>query len=196
MLNAPCHAGSDLTTRTEKGTSMLGTVVWRGALAATAVALLAGCSGGSGASTTAPAAPTTTMSAAAPTSSDRKSGKATDTCALLSLDQVSAALGEPAAAGKLTPMFDTPECEWQPASGHNGTVTLDVGPWEGDPGIKPLKTGTAVPGVGDEAYDTGNTGLFVRKGPQGLRIWVFNVTSQSSRLDLEKQLAATVLATL
>jgi hypothetical protein len=115
---------------------------------------------------------------------------------MLSLDQVSAALGQPAAAGKLEPMFDTPECEWQPASGANGTVTLDVGPWEGDPGVKPLRTGTAVSGLGDEAYDSGNTGLFVRKGSRGLRIWVFNVNSQSSRLDLEKQLAAIVLAEL
>src|SRR5215468_10788517 len=156
---------------TVKGTSMLGTVVRRCALTAIAVALLAGCSGGSGASTTTPAGPATTAGGAATTGSDAKAGTTTDTCSLLSLDQVSAALGEPAAAGKLTPIFDTPECEWQPASGHNGTVSLDVGPWEGDPGIEPLKTGTAVPGVGDEAYDSGNIGLFVRKGSRGLRIW-------------------------
>jgi hypothetical protein len=182
---------------------MLGTVVRRCALTATAAALLAGCavvagcSGGSGTpATNAAGAPATTASGApATTGSDKATGTA-DTCALLSLDQVSAALGEPAAAGKPEPMFDTPECEWQPASGHNGTVTLDVGPWEGDPGIKPLRNGTAVPGVGDEAFDSGNTGLFVRQGTRGLRIWVFNVTSQSSRLDLEKQLAATVLSKL
>ncbi len=178
-----------------KGTTMFGTVVRRCALTVTAVALLAGCSGGSGPSTTAPATSPTTPRGAAAHGGD-KVAATTDTCSLLSVDQVSAALGEPAAAGKLTPMFDTPECEWQPASGHNGTVTLDVGPWEGDPGVKPLRTGTAVPGVGDEAYDSGNTGLYVRKGSSGLRIWVFNVTSQSSRLDLEKQLAATVLAKL
>jgi hypothetical protein len=182
---------------------MLGTVVRRCALTATAVALftgcalLTGCSGGSGTpATNASGAPATTASGApATTGSDRGTGPA-DTCALLSLDQVSAALGEPAAAGKPEPMFDTPECEWDPASGHNGTVTLDVGPWEGDPGIKPLKSGTPVPGVGDEAYDSGNAGLFVRKGSRGLRIWVFNVNGQSSRLDLEKQLATTVLAKL
>jgi hypothetical protein len=44
------------------------------------------------------------------------------------------------------------------------------------------------------AYDGGNTGLYVRKGSNGLRVWVFNVSTQSSRLDLEKQLAAIVLA--
>jgi hypothetical protein len=75
-------------------------------------------------------------------------------------------------------------------------VTLDVGPWEGDPGIKPIHPGTPVSGVGDEAYDAGNTGLNVRKGSQGLRIWVFNVQSLSSRLDLEKQLAVVVIAKL
>ena len=105
-------------------------------------------------------------------------------------------VAQPPAPGKPKPMFDTPECEWNPASGANGTVTLDVGPWEGDPGIKPIHPGTRVSGVGDEAYDAGNTGLNVRKGSQGLRIWVFNVQSLSSRLDLEKQLAVVVVAKL
>ena len=115
---------------------------------------------------------------------------------MFTADQVAAALGQPPAPGKQKPSFDTPECEWVPASGQNGTVTLDVGPWEGNPGVKPLRLGTPVPGVGDEAYDAGNTGLYVRKGSQGLRIWVFNVHSQSSRLDLEKQLTSLVLAKL
>ncbi len=119
-----------------------------------------------------------------------------DPCSMLTTDQVASALGEPPAPGKPEPMFDTPECEWDPASGHNGTVTLDVGPWVGDPGIKPIHGGTPVSGVGDEAYDTGNTGLYVRQANQGVRIWVFNVHNQSSRLDLEKQLAAVVLAKL
>ena len=123
-------------------------------------------------------------------------GAKLDPCAMLTNDQVASALVEPPAPGKPEPMFDTPECEWDPASGHNGTVTLDVGPWVGDPGIKPIHVGKAVSGVGDEAYDTGNTGLYVRQANQGVRIWVFNVHNQSSRLDLEKRLAAVVLTKL
>jgi hypothetical protein len=136
--------------------------------------------------------------AAASTSTGPSSSTAVklDPCSMLTTDQVTAALGQPPAPGKPKPIFDTPECEWDPASGDNGNVTLDVGPWEGNPGIKPIHTDTPVPGIGDEAYNAGNTGLNVRKGSQGLRIWVFNVHSQSTRLDLEKQLAAVVLAKL
>ena len=42
--------------------------------------------------------------------------------------------------------------------------------------------------------DGRNSGLYVHKGSQGLRIWVLNVHTQSSRLDLEKQLAGILLA--
>lgn len=105
---------------------------------------------------------------------------------------MSTALGEPAGDGKQTQIFDTTECEWQPASGHNGTVTLDVGIWNGNPGVQPVHNGTPVPSVGDEAYSD-NTGLYVRKGQNGFRIWVFNVSSQSTRLDLEQSLASILL---
>ncbi len=161
-----------------------------------AVAMVTAACGSSQQPSTGQRSPSSAAPAGA--STGQSSGTATkrDPCSMLTTDQVTAALGEPSAPGKTEPMFDTPECEWDPASGHNGNVTLDVGPWEGDPGIKPIHTGTAVTGVGDEAYDTGNTGLYVREGSQGLRIWVFNVHSQSSRLDLEKQLAAAVLAKL
>lgn len=113
-------------------------------------------------------------------------------CTLLTKDQVSAVLGEAAADGVQKQIFDASECEWTPASGHNGTVTLDVGPWNGDPGVAPAKPGTPVAGVGDEA-SADNTGLYVRKGTRGFRIWVFNVSSQSTRLDLEQSLAAVLL---
>lgn len=105
---------------------------------------------------------------------------------------MSSALGEGAGDGVQHQIFDTSECEWQPASGHNGTVTLDVGLWKGDPGVQPMRNGTPVSGVGDEAYSD-NTGLCVRKGSKGFRIWVFNVVSQSTRLDLEKSLASVLL---
>lgn len=113
-------------------------------------------------------------------------------CTYLTNAQVSTALGEPAGDGKQTQIFDTTECEWQPASGHNGTVTLDVGIWNGNPGVQPVHNGTPVPSVGDEAYSD-NTGLYVRKGQNGFRIWVFNVSSQSTRLDLEQSLASILL---
>lgn len=165
------------------------------AAAAALTAAVAGCGGGSATAGSAPKPPVaTTTSASQPAEASSSTATARDTCSMLTADQVTSALGEPAGPGKPEPDFDTPECEWQPASGHNGTVTLDVGPWQGDPGVKPLKLGTPVAGVGDEAYDSGNTGLYVRKGSNGLRVWVFNVSTQSSRLDLEKQLAAIVLA--
>lgn len=177
--------------------SLLGAVVRRSALTVVVASLLsAGCSGGSATpASPGPAATGATGTGASPTATGGNNAAAADACAMLGLDQVSAALGQPAAAGKRDTIFDTSECEWQPASGANGTVTLDVGPWDGDPGIKPLRTGSAVSGVGDEAFDSGNTGLYVRKGTSGLRIWVFNVHS-GTRLDLEKQLAAVVLAQL
>jgi hypothetical protein len=111
---------------------------------------------------------------------------------MLTKDQVSTALGEPAGDGAQSQIFDASECQWAPASGHNGTVTLDVGPWNGNPGVQPVHPGTPVAGVGDEA-SADNTGLYVRKGNRGFRIWVFNVTSQSTRLDLEKSLATPLL---
>lgn len=168
-------------------------------------ALVAGCSAGPSASSaaskaaptatdaTAPAAPPGSIAESAPGTAGKAAGNL-DPCTMLTTDEVTAALGEPPAVGKPEPNFDAPECEWDPASGHNGTVTLDVGPWDGDPGVKPLRLGAAVPNVGDEAYDGGNTGLYVHKGGQGFRIWVFNVRSQSSRLTLEKQLASILLA--
>jgi Protein of unknown function (DUF3558) len=160
-------------------------------------ALTAGCSAGhsptpAGTPTRA-GTPAAGAAAATTTPTNGTAGKY-DPCTLLTTDQVAAALGQPPAAGKPEPDFDAPECEWDPASGQNGTVTLGVGPWDGNPGVKPLRLGAPVSGVGDAAYDSGNTGLYVRKGSQGIRVWVFNVSTQSSRLDLEKQLAAVVLA--
>jgi hypothetical protein len=177
--------------------SLTSTVLHRALLIVAAGALVAGCSAGSGTSSSAPnrAASTKGAVAGGGTAGSGDAAKKLDPCSMLTTDQVTSALGQPAAPGKPEPNFDTPECEWDPAAPDvNGNVTLDIGPWVGDPGVKPLKLGTAVPGVGDEAYDSGNTGLFVRKGSQGFRIWVFNVKTQSSRLDLEKQLAAVLLA--
>jgi hypothetical protein len=166
-------------------------------LTISAGALVAGCSAGPSSSSAAAKTAAKTAPAASPgsiaASTPSAEGKL-DPCTMLTTDQVTAALGEPPAAGKPEPNFDAPECEWDPASGHNGTVTLDVGPWDGDPGIKPLRLGTPVANVGDEAFDGGNTGLYVHKGGQGFRIWVFNVRTLSSRLDLEKQLAGILLA--
>ncbi len=174
-------------------------VLRRTMLAITVGALVAGCSAAPTTSPVTPNAAAPTKAAATTASADASSaatGGTSDPCSMLTTDQVTAALGQPPAAGKPEPDFDAPECEWDPASGDNGTVTLDVGPWIGDPGVKPLRLGPPVPGVGDEAYNGGNTGLYVHKGSQGFRIWVFNVHTQSSRLDLEKQLAGMLLSEL
>jgi Protein of unknown function (DUF3558) len=178
---------------------LISTVLRRTVLTVAAGMLLAGCSDGPSTSSAAPDGAAATGTGAA-TEGTAAGGTGTagklDPCAMLTTDQVTTALGETPAPGKRTQVFDTPKCEWEPASGHNGTVTLEVGPWEGDPGIKPLKAGTQVSGIGDQADDHGGTGLYVRKGSRGLWIWVFNVHSQSSPLGLEKQLAAIVLAEL
>jgi Protein of unknown function (DUF3558) len=172
-------------------------VLRRAMLAITAGALVAGCSaapttlpGTPDAAATSAAAATTGSAAATTAGTDGK----LDPCSMLTSDQVTAALSQPPAAGKPEPDFDAPECEWDPASGDNGNVTLDIGPWIGNPGVKPVRLGSPVAGIGDEAYNGGYTGLYVRKGSQGFRIWVFNVHTQSSRLDLERQLAGILLS--
>jgi hypothetical protein len=161
---------------------------------ATAAALTVGLSAGCGGSAKAGAAanhPPASGGRGTPAGSSTPAATH-ETCVMLTSDQVAAALGEAPGPGKPEPNFDAPGCEWEPASGHNGTVTLEVGPWEGDPGVKPLKLGTPVAGVGDEAYDAGGW-LYVRKGGNGLGVWVFNVNTQSSQLEMEKQLAGIVL---
>ncbi|HEY9482492.1 MAG TPA: DUF3558 family protein [Micromonosporaceae bacterium] len=177
--------------------ALAGALLRSAVLTISAGALVAGCSAAPSTSSAAPKAAATTAPAASPTSTAASTpataGKL-DPCSMLTAGQVTAALGEPPATGKPEPNFDAPECEWDPASGHNGTVTLGIGPWDGDPGVKPIRLGTPVPNLGDEAYDSGNTGLYVHKGGQGFRIWVFNVHTQSSRPDLEKQLAGILLA--
>jgi hypothetical protein len=172
--------------------------VRRAALTVAAGVPVAGCSARSSTSSgTAPGAAATAVAATGSVAAGNAAAAGRlDPCSMLTTDQVTAALGQPPAPGKPEPDFDAPECEWDPASGDNGNVTLDVGPWVGDPGVKPLRLGTPVPGVSDEAYDGGNFGLYIRTGGRGLRIWVFNVHSQSTRLDLEKQLAAILLAEL
>jgi hypothetical protein len=185
--------------RNQRRPALISTVLRRALLTVAAGTLVAGCAGGPGASsgTSSGAAATGTGAATAGAAAGNASPAATlDPCAMLTTDQVAAALGQPPAPGKRSQVFDTPKCEWEPASGDNGTVTLEVGPWEGDPGIKPLNAGTPMSGVGDEADDHRGTGLYVRKASRGLWIWVFNVKTQSSRLDLEKELAAIVLAKL
>jgi hypothetical protein len=170
----------------------------RALLTVAAGTLLAGCSGGPGTSSGAPNGAATGTAAATASAAAANASPAADLdpCAMLTAGQVAAALGEPPGPGKRSQVFDTPKCEWEPASGHNGTVTLEVGPWKGDPGIEPLNPGTPVSGVGDEAEDHKGTGLYVRKGSRGLWIWVFNAKTQSSRLEPEKELAAIVLAQL
>jgi Protein of unknown function (DUF3558) len=186
--------------RTEKFVAVAHAILRRTVMTISLGALVAGCSTGP---STSSAAPKTATAAArsAPAASSGTIAASTrgaqgklDPCSMLTTDQVTAALGQPPATGKPEPDFDAPEYEWDPASGDNGNVTLDVGPWDGDPGVKPIRLGTGVPNLGDEAYDGGNTGLYVHKGAQGFRIWVFNVHTQSSRLDLEKQLAGILLA--
>jgi Protein of unknown function (DUF3558) len=181
--------------RTQKGNpvAITNAVLRRTMLAISVGALVAGCSAAPTTSAITPnaTATATTASAAASTAG---TGGTSDPCSMLTTDQVAAALGQPPAAGKPEPDFDAPECEWDPASGDNGNVTLDIGPWIGNPGVKPLRLGSPVAGIGDEAYNGGNTGLYVHKGSQGFRIWVFNVHTQSSRLDLEKQLAGILLS--
>jgi hypothetical protein len=150
------------------------------------LALTAGCSAGS---TPSPAA----VSTGSNTTPAGGGGGAVDPCSLLTVDQVTAAVGAPAAAGQQEPDFDAPECAWHLADPNaNGEVDISVGPWEGDPGVKPLRLGDPVSGVGDEAWaDT--TGLYVHSGTRGVRVWVFSYKLQAADLDQEKALASIIL---
>jgi hypothetical protein len=154
------------------------------------LALTAGCSAGS---TPSPAAAATGGNTTSAGDGGGGAGGPIDPCALLTVDQVTAAVGAPAAAGQQEPDFDAPECAWHLADPNaNGEVDIGVGPWDGDPGVKPLRLGDPVSGVGDEAWaDT--TGLYVHSGAQGVRVWVFSYKLQAADLDQEKALATIIL---
>ena len=167
------------------------------------VLALAGCGGGGPKAASATANTSSSgggSSTRHPTTSSSSSNSGTkvrgyDSCTMLTSTQVASALGEPPAAPKHEPDFDVSECEWDPASGHNGTVTVEVGPWEGNPGVKPLRLGTPVPALGDEAHQNGGW-LYVRRGNLGIGVWVFRVDGQRSSFDQDKRLATILLTEL
>jgi hypothetical protein len=59
----------------------------------------------------------------------------------------------------VTNEFDPAQGEWAPVPGNNRTVTIEVGPWNGDPGVAPIRPATPVPGIGDEAGAPAGTTL-------------------------------------
>src|ERR1700742_2922505 len=88
-------------------------------LTISAAVLIAGCSAGPSSSSAAPKVAATTAPITSPGgvgASTPGAEKKLDPCSMLTTDQVAAALGESPAAGKPEPNFDTPECEWDPAS--------------------------------------------------------------------------------
>jgi hypothetical protein len=121
-----------------------------------------------------------------------------DPCSLLTVAQVSAALGDKVDAGK--PIY-TDGCSWHAASARTmvtikfETVTFFS---ELKTRIHPGIAHTPVAGVGDDAFylsmGTTISNLTVKKGNQAFVVRVYGVSDQAKQRDIEKAIAKAVVA--
>jgi hypothetical protein len=141
--------------------------------------------------------------AAAATASSA-SATADDACALLSPEQVGAALGAAVGQGSFVTPAVHKTCTWT-ATGGGATVTLYLQSLSGYEGGKKLAslassaTVSPVGGIGDEAYyfNTGNlTSLAVKKGDAALKISVYAHIPTDKQKVIEKELALQVVPKL
>ena len=119
-------------------------------------------------------------------------------CALLTVDEVSAALGAKVNAGD---PIATTGCSWTVPNPHT-IVTVSLWPGDAFAGMKmPLAniTRTSVSGVGDDAVLT-NVGNFislsVKKGGVAFIVRVYGVPDQAKQATIEKTLALAVAGRL
>jgi hypothetical protein len=119
-------------------------------------------------------------------------------CALLTVDEVSAALGAKVSAGD---PIATTGCSWTVSSPHT-IVTVSLWPVHGFADMKmplPNMTKTSVSGVGDEAVLTtvGNfTSLSVKKGNVVFIVKVYGVPDLNKQTTIEETLARAVAGRL
>jgi phosphodiesterase/alkaline phosphatase D-like protein len=123
----------------------------------------------------------------------------TTPCALLSRDQVSAAVGAGVGAG--SPIAQT-GCTWTTTAPPNVIVTVSMQSEKMFAAVKasnpPKTTKTSVSGVGDEAIFTGVQGfssLWVRKGTKFLLVRIYGVSVPEAQTKL-KTLAANAVSKL
>lgn len=115
-------------------------------------------------------------------------------CALLTPDEVSAALG--AKVGAPQPIATT-GCQWVVPNPHM-FVTVSIWPPDGFEQMKapfPNTTKSAVSGIGDDAISAtmaGFTSLSVKKGNTVFIVKVYGVPDQAKQATIEKTLAALV----
>lgn len=105
-----------------------------------------------------------------------------DACALLSSEQVGAALGVPVGAGTyVTPTF-TKTCTWTATTSGGGTVTLNLQSLDQYGSGKKLASvgksvsANVISGIGDEAYYFGTdklVSLFVKRGGNAFKVAVY-----------------------
>ena len=121
-----------------------------------------------------------------------------DPCAQVTAAEVSAALGEPVAAGKKA---GTKTCSWSADKPTHQVVSLMYSP----PGdwntrktrLMPGVTKASVNGVGDEAFAmtaANFTTLYVKKGGTIFMVRVYGVPDPGRQLDIEKPIAQAVAA--
>ena len=124
-----------------------------------------------------------------------------DPCSLLTIDQASGIIGEPAEPGHRIGA----ECRWDSTKGQGPYVRvalLSKATYDGLAHRVPPRgvTQTPVDGLGDEAFtaDTGQAGhiLYFRKGDTYVKVDAFAVRGPLKDLEAEKQIAQYILQRL
>jgi len=141
-----------------------------------------------------------------------------DACALVTQDQVSAAVGASVGAGThVTPTY-VKTCTWTPSSASKDLSSVTISYWDAgsyDAGKRVMqqaqaavtaKEGTAkmtdesASGIGDDAYyttmGTGYTGLMLKKGNVALKIAIYGDMPADKKKAVEKTLALQALSKL
>jgi hypothetical protein len=128
-----------------------------------------------------------------------------DACSLLTMAQVSAALGVLVGDGTyITPTFKK-TCTWTAATNGGGTVTLNLQSIDQYEGGRKLASygksvsSTSVAGIGDDAYYFSTdklVGLVVKKGDTAFKVAVYAHLPLDRQQAVEKALALQVAALL
>jgi len=173
-----------------KGARLVGVVV----IGTAGLLLLAAC----GSSSSGPGGSSADSSG---TSSGATPQNPADPCSLLTIDQASGIIGEPAEPGHRVGA----ECRWDSTKGQGPYVRvalLSKAAYDGLAHQVPPQGVTQMPvdGVGDEAFaaDTGQAGhiLYFRKGDTYVKVDAFALRGPLKDLDAEKQVAQYVLQKL
>jgi hypothetical protein len=123
----------------------------------------------------------------------------TDACSLLTVDQVSSAMGTAVGAPQ---KISTATCQWTVPGTMNRVTLMSSGAEAFNFWKKPLNPNvqsTPVSGVGDDAYFlkmAKQTGLAVKKGDTYFKLQVYSTVADDQKQAAEKQLATIVASKL